>query len=110
MVEFVGSVIAFTYRTAARLIDAMIEAGLKVADMLAQALAKSYFVFRKMVNGVLKALGPVGDILDWVLTQAAGGRPALPRGRARDPLTSRRASMRCSSGRQRRSLRRSRPS
>jgi hypothetical protein len=49
----------------------MIEAGLKVADLLAQAVAKSYFVFRKMVNGILKALGPVGDVLDWVITQAA---------------------------------------
>ena len=71
--------IAFTYRTAARLIDAMIEAGLKVADMLAQALAKSYFVFRKMVNGVLKALGPVGDVLDWVPTQAAPAADRLYR-------------------------------
>ena len=32
-----------------------------------------------MVNGVLKALGPVGDVLDWVLTQAASAADQLYR-------------------------------
>ena len=79
VVEFVGAVVAFTYKTAARLIDAMIDAGLAVADLLAQAVASGYFFFRKMVNGILRALGPVGDVLDWVLDQAANvARRTLP--------------------------------
>jgi phage-related protein len=32
-----------------------------------------------MVNGILKSLGPVGDVLDWVLTQAASAADRLYR-------------------------------
>ena len=39
--------------------------------MLETVVTSGYFVLRKIISGVLQALGPVGDILDWLISTAA---------------------------------------
>ena len=36
-----------------------------------------YFVLRKIINGVLQALGPVGDVLDWLISRGEALASAL---------------------------------
>ena len=52
-----------------KLVDAALRAGAAVAGLLAEVAGASYFVLRKMVNAVIKATGPFGEILDWALTR-----------------------------------------
>jgi hypothetical protein len=67
VLEFTKSVVEFTYKTAARIIEAALAAGAKAVDFLEAVASSTYFEFRRIVNGVLQALGPVGDVLDWLL-------------------------------------------
>ena len=69
--------VAFTYQTAARLIEAALAVGAAVVDILETIAKASYFVFRKIINAVLQALGPVGDILGWLLDRAEDLASAL---------------------------------
>jgi hypothetical protein len=41
--------------------------GAAVVDILEAVAGASYFVMRKLVNAVLQALGPVGDVFEWLL-------------------------------------------
>ena len=68
--ELVGHVLSRTYRLAARYIEAAIAAGIAAATLLVEVAGGTYWTLRKMVNGILKALGPVGEVLDWALSQA----------------------------------------
>ena len=69
MVEFTGTLVRFTYKAAARFIEAALAAGATVAAILDSVASAGYFVFRKMVNGILQALGPVGDIFEWLIAR-----------------------------------------
>jgi hypothetical protein len=77
IVEFTKQMVEFTYRTAARLIDAALQVGAKVVDILESVVTSTYFVFRKIINAVLQALGPVGDILGWLLDRGEALASAL---------------------------------
>ncbi|MGB3800127.1 MAG: hypothetical protein WA952_09960 [Lewinella sp.] len=70
LVRFANEVARLSYRAAASLVGAMIDAGLAVAEILATAVAGTYWMFRRMVNGIISRTGRFGEILDWVLTQA----------------------------------------
>src|SRR6478736_3573325 len=45
--------------------------------LLKKVVTESYFVFRKIINAVLQALGPVGDILGWLLDRGEALASAL---------------------------------
>ena len=49
----------------------------QVVDILETVVGASYFVFRKIVNAVLQALGPVGDVLGWLLDRGEALASAL---------------------------------
>ncbi|WP_116105963.1 hypothetical protein [Lewinella sp. IMCC34191] len=70
LVRFAAEVARLTYRAAEALVGAMIDAGLAVAEILATAVEGTYWMFRRMVNGIISRTGRFGEILDWVLTQA----------------------------------------
>lgn len=70
LLKFAAEVIKLTYKAAADLVKTFLDAGLSALEILGTVVGAGYFVFRRMVNGLITHLGPVGDILDWALTQA----------------------------------------
>ena len=86
VLEFTRQMIEFTYRTAARLIDAALAVGAKVVDILEAVVTATYFVFRKMER---RAAG-VGTCRrhPWLAARSrrGAGVRALARGGTGDPL------------------------
>ena len=70
LVRFSTEVLRFSYRTTASLVKKMLNAGVTVIEVLGMVVGAGYFVFRRMINGILQNTGKVGEVLDWVLTQA----------------------------------------
>lgn len=69
LLKFAKEVLILTYKAAAGLVKSLLEAGLTVFEVLGTVVGASYLVFRRVINGIIKHLGPVGQIMDWVLTQ-----------------------------------------
>ncbi len=59
-----------SFDLAGKLLDAAIKAGKAVASVLATALQQGYLIFRRTVNALLSRMGPLGEVFDWLLTQA----------------------------------------
>lgn len=70
LIRFAAEVVKLTYRSAEAFIGAMIDAGLAVAEIMATTIAGTYWMFRRVVNAIIRRTGRFGEILDWVLTQA----------------------------------------
>ncbi|WP_107039774.1 hypothetical protein [Brumimicrobium mesophilum] len=70
LVRFAVEVARLTYRAAEAFIGAMIDVGLAVAEIMATTVSGTYWMFRRVVNAVIRRTGRFGQILDWVLTQA----------------------------------------
>jgi hypothetical protein len=70
--EYVGAVFDWTYRAVATFIEAAFAVGFTIADLLETVVSESYFVLRRFINGIIQNLGPLGEILDFVLSQAEG--------------------------------------
>jgi hypothetical protein len=71
--ELVGGIIRRTYRFIRRVVDAALRAGIRVAQLLAEVAGRGYFALRRIVDAVLRAAGPLGQVLDWALTQFERG-------------------------------------
>ena len=56
---------------AGKLLEAAIAAGKAVASILATALQQGFLIFRRTLHALLQKLGPLGDVFDWLLTQAS---------------------------------------
>ena len=69
LLKFANEVLRLTYKAAASLVKTLLDVGLSVIEILGTVVGASYWVFRRMINGIIEHLGPVGDVLDWVLTQ-----------------------------------------
>lgn len=70
LLKFTTEVLSLTYSAAAGLVKKLLDVGLGVVEILGTVVGASYWVLRRIINGIIEHLGPVGDILDWVLTQA----------------------------------------
>jgi phage-related protein len=77
LIQFAKEVVKLTYKAASSLVKTLLDVGLKVGEILGTVIGASYWVFRRMVNGILEHLGPVGDILDWTLTQVENAASEL---------------------------------
>lgn len=69
LVEFVAATFAWAYSAVSKFVEAAFAVGFAIADLLATVVSESYFVLRRFVNGIIENLGPIGEILDFVLTQ-----------------------------------------
>jgi phage-related protein len=70
LLKFAKEVLRLTYKAAASLVKKLLDVGLSVIEILGTIVGASYWVFRRIVSGIIQHLVPVGDLLDWVLTQA----------------------------------------
>lgn len=70
LVLFATGVARMTYRAAEVFIGGMIDLGLAVAEIMATTVAGTYWMFRRVVNAIIRRTGRFGELLDWVLTQA----------------------------------------
>jgi hypothetical protein len=77
LIEFVGAVFDWTYKAVSRFIEAAFAVGFTIAELLETVVSESYFVLRRFVNGIIRNLGPLGDVLDFVLTQVENATSAL---------------------------------
>ncbi len=70
LAKFAAEVFRMTYKLAAALVSKMIDAGLAVAEIMETVVGANYWVFRRMVNGIIAKTGRFGAVLDWLLTRA----------------------------------------
>ncbi|MGZ8549233.1 MAG: hypothetical protein ACXWV2_01170 [Chitinophagaceae bacterium] len=70
LTEFVSAVFDWTYKAVSTFIEAAFAVGFAIADLLETVVSESYFVLRRFINGIIENLGPLGEILDFILTQA----------------------------------------
>ncbi|SDL24940.1 hypothetical protein [Kriegella aquimaris] len=75
--EFIGAVFVWTYNQASKFVEAAFAVGYTIADILKTVVSESYFVMRRFVNGIIKNLGPISDIFNFVLDQAENATSAL---------------------------------
>ena len=75
--EFIGATFDWAYRAVATFVEAAFAVGFTIADILENVVSETYFVFRRFINGILVNLGPIGDILDFVLDQFENGVAGL---------------------------------
>lgn len=69
LIEFVGATFRWAYDAVTNFVRAAFEVGLTIADLLATVVSETYWTLRRFVNGILENLGPIGEILDFILTQ-----------------------------------------
>jgi hypothetical protein len=69
MADFIGYVVKRNYSQAKMWIEAALRAGIKAGKLLEQVASDTYFVIRKMVNGIIKGAGKVVDVLEWAWKQ-----------------------------------------
>lgn len=77
LIEFVGAVFDWTYRAVSTFIEAAFAAGFAIADLLETVVSESYWVWRRFINGIIENLGPIGEVLDFVLTQVENATSEL---------------------------------
>ncbi len=77
LVEFVGATFDWAYAAVSNFIRAAFEVGFTIAQLLETVVSESYWAFRRFVNGIIANLGPVGDVLDFLLTQVEDATSAL---------------------------------
>lgn len=68
--KLVKEVSVSTYNYAKTFVKDLYNLGLKTCEILAIVAKSSYNAFRRVVFGIIKNLGPIGEIMDWVYTQA----------------------------------------
>lgn len=71
--EFISATFDWAYRKVSDFVQAAFEVGFTIADLLGEVVSESYFVFRRFINGIIVNLGPVGDIMGFVLDQFENG-------------------------------------
>jgi hypothetical protein len=69
LVDFVGAVFDWTYKAVSTFIEAAFAVGYTIADLLETVVEESYWVLRRFINGIIENLGPLGEVLDFILTQ-----------------------------------------
>lgn len=67
--DFIAGVFVWTYNAVADFVAAAFEVGVTIAELLVEVVEETYWSFRRIVNGIIENLGPIGDVLDWVLSQ-----------------------------------------
>jgi len=70
LLRFASEVVKLTYRTVASFVKNLLDVGVSILEVLGTVVGSGYLVFRRIINGIIQYMGPVGEILDWVLTQA----------------------------------------
>ena len=70
LVRFATEIARRTYAAVEDFVGALIDAGLTVAEIMATTVSGTYWMFRRMVNAIIRRTGRFGEVLDWVLTQA----------------------------------------
>lgn len=75
--EFIAATFDWAYGAVANFVAAAMEVGFSIADLLENVVAQSYFVLRRFIDGIIRNLGPVGEILDFVLTRAEAAASGL---------------------------------
>ena len=68
--KLVKEVSVSTYKYTQSFVKDLYQAGVKTCQILAMVAKASYTAFRRVVTGIVKNLGPIGEIMDWVFTQA----------------------------------------
>ena len=77
LIEFVGAVFDWTYKAVRKFIEAAFAVGFTIAELLETVVSESYWVMRRFINGIIRNLGPLGEVLDFILTQAENATSAL---------------------------------
>lgn len=77
LIEFVGAVFDWTYNAVSTFIEAAFAVGFAIAELLETVVSESYWVFRRFINGIIRNLGPIGDVLDFILTQVENATSEL---------------------------------
>ncbi len=79
MAEIVGGIVRMAYKACAQVVAALLALGKTVAEILAEVVEATYWQLRRIVNGIVKALGPIGDILEWAWNQVGAAADQLLR-------------------------------
>jgi len=77
LIEFVEAVFDWTYKAVSKFIEAAFAAGFTIAELLETVVSESYWVLRRFVNGIVVNLGPIGEVLDFILTQVENATSEL---------------------------------
>ena len=77
LIDFVGGTFAWAYNAVSNFIQAAFDLGFAIADLLETVVSESYWVLRRFINGIIENLGPIGEILDFILTQVENATSEL---------------------------------
>jgi hypothetical protein len=77
LIEFVGAVFDWTYKAVRKFIEAAFAVGFSIAELLETVVSESYWVLRRFINGIIRNLGPLGEVLDFILTQVENATSEL---------------------------------
>lgn len=75
--EFIAATFDWAYAAVTNFVRAAFDVGLRIAELLENVVGETYWVLRRFVNGIIENLGPIGEIMDFVLTQVEDATSAL---------------------------------